>query len=1016
MSSSTITNPYITENWLHMEKNHDYIQVEAKQDPTKLTDERRKSNFSKRPERRQSTKTESTGLINLSDTFRDTLASGKKQELAKLGLYQSSRKSLSVVTSPPPKHLADPIHHAKRRTSLATSPLPKTEIKRKTSVVHPQLKSLTEHRRASATSLNATNLTKPLDTKRRASVANNKLSSADTLKKTKDAIAQPRRRTLSSGSLLQEKQKTPTQLKSIAAAEAQRRHSLAAVNRTSPRKSIKPGEEEDTVRKKSILAAASLKARQMTTDTDRSSSSTSNESEEEKKKSDLLARRQSRTENMKDGLPASPHMAARFTQRKSQVKQEDVKKALATRTVRKRGKTLPGSLAKPPPAVHATTLPPMTLGPIQLNLPKAKRNSILAKSPSIKARLTHSNKNTPIPSSSCSSSPTSSQQDEAKKSIRKGPRKSVTKLSPPPLKSASPRVPPKSADPLAKRKSTVDPFDPALLRRKSTAPAMDRRRSIPNDYDPLAKRKSTVEPAEAKYDPLVKRKSTAEPRRKTEYDLTVRRKSAAERLTGKPAIEQTRRKSTAEKTDFEMRRKAGMAEVKRELELATARKMSTTEETASPRPMSLHARLQAMAAEHAIDDITPRPETEVRPQKIKDTLRMWDQEMVEAFSPDSAKSPLIALKYYGHYLSLYEQSEIHSYSTVYFLGQHAKKHQATPDQPSLNFGYDDERGDYKSVVNDHLAYRYEILEELGRGSFGQVVKCIDHKLKTTVAVKLIRNKKRFYAQAKTEVRILSDLVRWDPEDKHHNVKMTDHFYFRNHLCIACECLSMNLYELIKVNQFQGFYIPLIRRFTVQILRSLSLLAKHGVIHCDLKPENILLKHPKRSTIKVIDFGSSCLESQRVYTYIQSRFYRSPEIILGLDYTKAIDMWSLGCIIVELYTGVPIFPGENEQEQLACIMEIMGVPDTELIEMSERRHLFFDRRGEPRVVCNSRGKKRRPGAKSLAQVLRCDDPLFMDFIKRCLEWDPTKRMTPEDAFEHEWILQSTKTKENSQGEE
>lgn len=84
----------------------------------------------------------------------------------------------------------------------------------------------------------------------------------------------------------------------------------------------------------------------------------------------------------------------------------------------------------------------------------------------------------------------------------------------------------------------------------------------------------------------------------------------------------------------------------------------------------------------------------------------------------------------------------------------------------------------------------------------------------------------------------------------------------------------------------------------------------------------------------------------VYTYIQSRFYRSPEIILGLDYTKAIDMWSLGCIIAELYTGIPLFPGENEQDQLSCIMEVMGAPDVELIQLSERRHLFFGKQKQP----------------------------------------------------------------------
>ncbi|RCH92665.1 hypothetical protein CU098_005640 [Rhizopus stolonifer] len=119
------------------------------------------------------------------------------------------------------------------------------------------------------------------------------------------------------------------------------------------------------------------------------------------------------------------------------------------------------------------------------------------------------------------------------------------------------------------------------------------------------------------------------------------------------------------------------------------------------------------------------------------------------------------------------------------------------------------------------------------------------------------------------------------------------------------------------------------------------------------------------------------------------------------------MWSLGCIIAELYTGVPIFPGENEQEQLACIMEIMGVPDQELIQQSERRHLFFDRRGEPRVVTNSRGKRRKAGTKTLSQALRCNDALFLDFIQQCLQWDPSKRLSPEQAFQHEWISQSTR---------
>jgi len=100
---------------------------------------------------------------------------------------------------------------------------------------------------------------------------------------------------------------------------------------------------------------------------------------------------------------------------------------------------------------------------------------------------------------------------------------------------------------------------------------------------------------------------------------------------------------------------------------------------------------------------------------------------------------------------------------------------------------------------------------------------------------------------------------------------------------------------------------------------LKYLREQDIIHCDLKPENILLKSPEKSGIKIIDFGSSCFSDERIYTYIQSRFYRAPEIILGIPYTTAIDMWSFGCILTELCTGIPIFPGESEHEQLSLIM-------------------------------------------------------------------------------------------------
>jgi len=128
----------------------------------------------------------------------------------------------------------------------------------------------------------------------------------------------------------------------------------------------------------------------------------------------------------------------------------------------------------------------------------------------------------------------------------------------------------------------------------------------------------------------------------------------------------------------------------------------------------------------------------------------------------------------------------------------------------------------------------------------------------------------------------------------------------------------------------------------QLLDALTVLKEARLIHCDLKPENILLKSYVESylwyidsrfyfsiyrlqspQIKVIDFGSACHERQTVYTYIQSRFYRSPEVLLGMPYNTSIDMWSLGCIAVELFLGLPLFPGTSEYNQLTRIIDMLG---------------------------------------------------------------------------------------------
>ena len=359
----------------------------------------------------------------------------------------------------------------------------------------------------------------------------------------------------------------------------------------------------------------------------------------------------------------------------------------------------------------------------------------------------------------------------------------------------------------------------------------------------------------------------------------------------------------------------------------------------------------------------------------------------------------VVFKQFGNFLTKFEQMEILDFQEIYFLGMKAEKVKDFGNEN--NYGFDDERNDYKIVIGDQIAYRFEVVQLLGKGSFGQVIKCFDHKCKIFVAVKIIRNQKRFHRQGKVEVKILKELKNNDPGDKYNTVKLLEYFMFRKHICITFELLSMNLYELLKTNNFQGFSLTLVRRIAVQILTCLNYMKENHVIHCDLKPENILLKDPNKSGIKVIDFGSSCFDTEKIYTYIQSRFYRAPEIILGIDYSTAIDMWSLGCILAEVHCGYPIFPGECEAEQLLCIMEVRGLPPSAVLEISTRKKLFFEG-SIPKMYTNSRGKKRIPGTRTLAEKVKSTDEDFLDFLEKCFDWSPFNRITPDQAFGHKFI--------------
>ncbi|XP_014508647.1 uncharacterized protein LOC106768171 [Vigna radiata var. radiata] len=383
-----------------------------------------------------------------------------------------------------------------------------------------------------------------------------------------------------------------------------------------------------------------------------------------------------------------------------------------------------------------------------------------------------------------------------------------------------------------------------------------------------------------------------------------------------------------------------------------------------------------------------------------------------------------------------------------------KRFLTSPSVGVLNDGYDNVNSDLILTVNfvlNHLDKnkRYIVKDLLGHGTFGQVAKCWDSDTNSFVAVKIIKNQPAYYQQALVEVTILSTLnKKYDPEDKHHIVRIYDYFVHQRHLCICFELLDTNLYELIKMNHFRGLSLGIVQLFSKQILCGLALLKEAGVIHCDLKPENILLctSTVKPAEIKIIDFGSACMENRTVYSYIQSRYYRSPEVLLGYQYTTAIDMWSFGCIVAELFLGLPLFPGASEFDLLKRMIEILGgQPPDYLLRDAKNSSKFFKCVGSLQNIESSENSK---NGRSLYQALTVEEYearelkkpaigkeyfnhmnleaivtnypyrknlakedivkesqirlALIDFLKGLVELDPSKRWSPVQASKHPFV--------------
>lgn len=246
------------------------------------------------------------------------------------------------------------------------------------------------------------------------------------------------------------------------------------------------------------------------------------------------------------------------------------------------------------------------------------------------------------------------------------------------------------------------------------------------------------------------------------------------------------------------------------------------------------------------------------------------------------------------------------------------------------------------------------------------------------------------------------------------------FIYCNHYCIVIELLGNSLFDELKQNRFKGFslhYVQSMMKCVLQILLSISSL---GLMHCDVKPENIL-KSTDSNDFKLIDFGSCIIVAGNEIKYVQSRFYRAPEVVLELNYDSKVDIWSLGCVAVEIFLGLPLFPATSERHLISLINETVGPIPVYLATQSPKYNNFFDENGNVKsaeVMCSESGedfdKTFNPYfvEKRLVDIIRSYEPTnqddiryredFIDLIQKMLAINPFDRLSAEEALDHSFM--------------
>lgn len=329
-------------------------------------------------------------------------------------------------------------------------------------------------------------------------------------------------------------------------------------------------------------------------------------------------------------------------------------------------------------------------------------------------------------------------------------------------------------------------------------------------------------------------------------------------------------------------------------------------------------------------------------------------------------------------------------------------------------------GHFKFVPNQILLNRYELIKELGTGTFAKVFEAIDHHANNAhVAIKIIRAVSRYVESAEIEAKYLKQVNERDQHHVSHVLRYYDSFRYEDHYCIVQELLGSSLYEYLKANDYQPYPLAHVQSMLKQLLECLQYFDSISLSHTDLKLENILLvnddsytimnkeqkpyRYVKDPTVRIIDFGGAVFEHEHKSRVINTRQYRGPEVILEVGWNTKSDIWSAGCIAFELYTGELLFQTHNNVHHLALIEKFCGPIPVKMIEKADHHiRSYFDK--SHRVRLFDLGKRSDIDHYNHSQSLdrTVKDADLLDLLQHMLKIDPEERYDAKTALKHKFF--------------